>query len=70
MIITSAKLLRTLKIGDEVIVQDNENQVRYHGNVWEIERLFLVIIIKPDGGKKTFMLHHFDSKEYSLFLKV
>lgn len=69
MIGTSAKILRTLKIGDEVIIQDNEEGVRHHGNLWEVGKVFITII-KAKGSKIQFPMHMFDSQEYTVFLKV
>lgn len=69
MISPSAKIMRSLKIGDEVIVQDNEDQVRHHGNVFEVGKVFITIV-KARGSKIQFPMHMFDSQEYTLFLKV
>lgn len=73
MITPSAKLLRVLKIGDEIIVQDNEEQKRQHGIVVELGRNFLTVErVYPTGAKmKTqFPMHMIDTKEYEIFLKV
>lgn len=70
MITPSAKLLRVLKIGDEIIVQDNEEQKRQHGNVIELGRNFLTIDRLDRRSKMQFPMCMIDTKEYEIFLKV
>lgn len=73
MITVSAKLREIVKVNDEIIVQDNEDQKRWHGKVTEVSRNFLSIEkIYPTGykGSIQFPMCLIDTKEYEIFLKV